>query len=354
MMIGPNAFPLSFSRCELTILSQGASVVLSHSISCFFSVFADPAQALCSSHLPTKILQVLYFGTLIILAQPIAFRACVNNHAVNVYAAIAASCAFTYASLWQMMRSEPILWLLNFLFHSEKRVQLMQVWSLCIFTCIAFAALFANFSSATANTVIRKFYHVAIILVFSSGVKHDLNLLHFTSSAALLLLVLLEMIRLTRLPPFGAAIESAFRQFRDEKDSGPLTLTHIYLLIGFALPLWLLPELHSELLIASGLITIGFGDTFASLVGYTLGRHRWPNSKKTYEGTAGAILAQILGGLMFAYYVELPFNTLLIIKLIAISITVALIEASTRQIDNLILPLYFHLFWLLLERVAEL
>ena len=29
--------------------------------------------------------------------------------------------------------------------------------------------------------------------------------------------------------------------FLDEKDSGPLILTHVYLLLGFAVPLWIYP-----------------------------------------------------------------------------------------------------------------
>ena len=33
----------------------------------------------------------------------------------------------------------------------------------------------------------------------------------------------------------------ALRMFLDDKDSGPLILTHVYLLLGFAVPLWIYP-----------------------------------------------------------------------------------------------------------------
>ena len=350
---GHQTFPRSFSRCELTILSQGICAVVVHSVMCFFSTLVDsPHQSLCSSHLPTRIIQLLYFGSIVILAQPLLLCKYISNLNLNVYSAIVSGACFTYASLWQMMRSEPIIWLLNFLFHSEKSVHLMRIWSICILVCVVFAALFTKLSGVKANTILRKFYHLVIVLVFITGAKYDLNLLYFASNSALIILLLLEMVRLTRLPPLGNLIEKAFKQFRDEKDSGPLTLTHLYLLIGFSLPIWIVPELHNHTLIASGLITIGFGDTFASLIGYTFGKHRWPDSKKTYEGTIGALVAQIIGGMVFLTYVGLAWNLLLVLKLILISTTVSLVEAWTRQIDNLILPLYFHLIWLLLDLLS--
>ena len=50
-----------------------------------------------------------------------------------------------------------------------------------------------------------------------------------------------QYIRLYRIGPFGETIHSALEVFLDEKDSGPLILTHLYLLLGFAVPLWLYP-----------------------------------------------------------------------------------------------------------------
>lgn len=257
----------------------------------------------------------------------------------------------TYASLYGTIKSEPIVWLFEFLFRSDKSIYLMKVWSGCLVACCSFAYLFAKYSKTSANTVIRKVYHVAIVIIFLTGAKYDLNLLYFTSCAALLIFVLLENVRINRLPPLGALIDQVFRQFIDEKDAGLLTLTHIYLLVGFSLPIWIVSELQADLVFASGLITIGIGDTMASFVGYLFGRHRWRNSMKTYEGTTAAIVSQILGGLLFLYCLNLKINSLVVYKLIFISTVVGLIEAKTIQIDNLILPLYFHLIMLALDFV---
>ena len=48
--------------------------------------------------------------------------------------------------------------------------------------------------------------------------------------------------RLLRVQPFGEAIHSAFQVFLDAKDAGSLVLTHIYLLLGCSIPLWLYPK----------------------------------------------------------------------------------------------------------------
>lgn len=200
------------------------------------------------------------------------------------YACLLIGCLVTYASLFGTIKSEPIIWLFEFLFSSDKSIYLMKIWSACLVSCVCFAYLFAKYSKSNANTVIRKFYHVAIVIIFITGAKYDLNLLYFTSSAALIIFLLLENIRINRLPPIGHAIDQVFKQFIDEKDSGILTLTHIYLLVGFSLPIWIVPKLKSDLIFASGLITIGIGDTMASFVGYLFGKHRWKNSMKTYEG----------------------------------------------------------------------
>lgn len=38
--------------------------------------------------------------------------------------------------------------------------------------------------------------------------------------------------------PIGAVCDSFFTSFTDYRDSGPLIMSHIYLLVGCALPIW--------------------------------------------------------------------------------------------------------------------
>lgn len=160
---------------------------------------------------------------------------------------------------------------------------------------------------------------------------------------------------MSNIYPIAGLIEECFKTFRDEKDTGPLTLTHIYLLVGISIPIWIHPtEELSSLAPFSGIISIGFGDTAASLVGNLIGRHKWSKSKKTLEGSVGAIIAQIASSIWFLCYFNScnELSCQIIIQIIIISVIVAVIEAKTSQIDNLILPLYhyllvsvFKLFW---------
>lgn len=55
-----------------------------------------------------------------------------------------------------------------------------------------------------------------------------------------------QYIRLYRIGPFGDSIHSALQVFLDDKDSGSLILTHVYLLLGLAVPLWLFPVDYSR------------------------------------------------------------------------------------------------------------
>lgn len=164
-----------------------------------------------------------------------------------------------------------------------------------------------------------------------------------------ILVLFKQVVRYSRLSPLARAMESCFHSFRDEKDSGFLTLTHIYLLIGCASPLWLLPiDRVNSLSALSGIISIGFGDTAASVVGSKFGRHKFRGSKKTYEGALAAVIAQTIASIGLWQHLN-PGATLSgaeIVALLVISSAVALIEATTNQVDNLILPLYHNIMLL--------
>lgn len=84
----------------------------------------------------------------------------------------------------------------------------------------------------------------------------------------------------------GNAINNQVRGFRDHQDSGRLLLTPIYLLVGCALPIWLTDiEENSDFVqvqsaaCLSGVISIGIGDTFASIGGTYYGRTYWRGDK---------------------------------------------------------------------------
>ena len=320
-------------------------------------------------------LKLLFLGTAVIVFSSLY----VSRSRTKVWGVLVGGVTFIYFGLFDIT-GEPLSWLLRYMTNSETKVsgdkrmdllilimidlklKLLGAWSVVLAGAVVFATLWTAFAKKKASTIVRKVFHIAIVIVFITGMS-DLHFLSFCSSCTLITFVMIEvrikqfpwlklpinfflqLIRVCKLGPMSNAIEKCFKTFRDEKDRGFLTLTHIYLLIGCALPLWLYPsESRSALSVFSGLISVGIGDTAASIVGYLIGRHKWNNSNKSYEGTIAAISCQILVTIwLWSHLYSSPLNSLQILSIIAVSIVTAIIEAKTNQVDNLILPLYHNI-----------
>lgn len=122
----------------------------------------------------------------------------------------------------------------------------------------------------------------------------------------------------------------------------------------------------------SGVLSIGIGDSCASYVGLHYGKHKWANQERTIEGTAACILSQISTLLLLAvfgkvqYFVRFVYLTKIyvvicflcdfagwidmdwvLVKYICAVTAVSMVEARTEQIDNLALPflMYLCLLW---------
>src|SRR5579871_5755499 len=96
--------------------------------------------------------------------------------------------------------------------------------------------------------------------------------------------LLSEIIRDYEIPPFGLYLSEFFCIFTDERDTrGPLVVSHIFLLIGCALPVWM--SLYGSnfgtnaLPIEgfSGVLCLGCGDAMVNQYLYSLiiGKHNW-------------------------------------------------------------------------------
>jgi len=169
-----------------------------------------------------------------------------------------------------------------------------------------------------------------------------------------------------KIPPLGEILQQGFIAFVDEKDP-LLSLTPIYLLCGLSLPLWMPTNNLTLMVLLSGVLTVGIGDTAASFVGNRWGAHKWPDTEKTIEGTIACIFCQVCiiftltccGRFRFLYLPNSFFhktvlfifnyvlpglmdNYRLLLRSILSAVSISLIEARTNQVDNLALPLLMY------------
>ncbi|KAI9258759.1 hypothetical protein BDA99DRAFT_100816 [Phascolomyces articulosus] len=260
-----------------------------------------------------------------------------------------------------IMHQDPFFWTLSFVFLSPQRLFLCVYWALTVVTTVIVWVLVLDFSVSdgpveakvltSALNKKRKLFHALAVIMFTPGVLFELPFLQLAFGVALGVFIYLEYLRYFAIWPYGKSIHMFLSEFIDSRDLGPVILSHIYLLLGCAGPVWLG---GSNLLASlSGIVALGFGDAAASLVGKRLGRHRWPGTKKTVEGTMAFVVAVYVSSLLIMYasaligissashYVTLvgrgEWGSFFITSLLT-----GLLEAFSSQNDNIMIPLYIY------------
>ncbi|XP_022201193.2 dolichol kinase [Nilaparvata lugens] len=261
-----------------------------------------------------------------------------------------------------LLGQSAVIWIIYQLTQDLFTVKLVLYWLLCcvIAVLVVIVQVSAGYKS---STITRKTFHVLALAVFLPGFIYRPCLLYLASGVLFALFVVLEIVRMLNLPVIGGYLEAGFAAFADSKDEGPLALTPIYLLIGFAGPLWLHPSLllpptlNSDdsgisstysgvspghlLPLLAGLLSVGVGDTAASVCGTWFGRHYWDGSKKTKEGSAACFISQLFALLVLIHFGFVPRTNLL--EPISSIVVTSLVEAYTTQVDNLVLPLLMYI-----------
>lgn len=199
-----------------------------------------------------------------------------------------------------------------------------------------------------------------------------LQCLAYAVGASLLLLA--ESVRLGAGKGAGATLDRFAAPLRDARDSGPLLLTPLYLLVGCALPAWAAwvaglfeprqvgvsaseaafaaRALAGGVLGTVGVLVLGVGDAVAAAAGRAMGSVRWPGGRKTVEGSLCGIVATAAAGAvcMAAHRALLPslgdeVGAGGLGHGVGMGVGVGLVgafavEAATDQIDNLVMPMY--------------
>lgn len=174
-----------------------------------------------------------------------------------------------------------------------------------------------------SQIIVRKLFHFMILALFLPAGNTDFTV--FASLLAVKLLIICEILRGVNSLKF---VTQFYARFIDQRDLATFARTHLYLLLGNFMPLALGNKDPSFKHL--GMLSLGVGDSVASIVGSKYGKSKWPGSKKTLEGSVTSLLNQLaaagaLGMLNWQTAVALSVGTVY--------------EAYTGQIDNLTLPL---------------
>ncbi|KAL9948888.1 hypothetical protein ACHAQF_002933 [Verticillium nonalfalfae] len=167
----------------------------------------------------------------------------------------------------------------------------------------------------------RKVFHFMMVAMILPTTYVDPVFVGLALSFALAIFLVVDLLRASQLPPLSRPIASFLTPYVDGRDNkGPVVISHIFLLIGCAIPLWLalatLPRSSSakleddplagwevptrEVSMVAGVICVGLGDAAASLIGRRYGHKKWIwGGGKSLEGSV-AFAAAVFVGLMSA------------------------------------------------------
>eukprot|EP01137_Pigoraptor_chileana_P035913 Opistho-2@30664 len=255
--------------------------------------------------------------------------------------------------LGSMLGMDPFVWTAEFVVFHPTRLMLSGYWAMFVVLFIVALQLpsFAAHVARTRNIIVRKYFHALAVLMFVPGYILDPDFTRLAMGVALAGFVFVEFLRSARVPPFGISLNSFLSQYADARDAGPFILTHTYLLLGCAIPMWMEGVVgeSSSLLPSAGLagvLTLGVGDALASVVGTAYGRTRWRGTSKSIEGSLASLVGQLLVAVVVcsahpACGIGLRERG----PLRAVGEGFALLcgcvlEAVTDQIDNIVLPVY--------------
>ncbi|KAI2623380.1 hypothetical protein GGR54DRAFT_51213 [Hypoxylon sp. NC1633] len=158
----------------------------------------------------------------------------------------------------------------------------------------------------------RKVFHFMMVAMFLPATYIDPAFAALALSVVLALFLLLDLLRASQLPPLSKPLASFLEPYVDGRDlRGPVVISHIFLLVGCAIPLWLslgsLPRTGigylegwevptREVSMVSGVVCVGLGDAAASLIGRRYGRRKWLwGGGKSLEGSVAFAFAVFIG-----------------------------------------------------------
>ncbi|KAM0174658.1 hypothetical protein ACHAPF_006026 [Botrytis cinerea] len=218
---------------------------------------------------------------------------------------------------------------------ANTRLILLGYWLLII---IAGLAIVFRLSKIYEVDTRRKVFHFMMVFILLPSTFVDPNYCALAMALVLGVFLLLDLLRASQLPPISRALAKFLMPYVDGRDlKGPVVVSHIFLGVGCAVPLWLslgslpsyssssmelldsvsgseiasskflssssfeggaegeamdpwkgweIPQRQREIAMVAGVICVGLGDAAASLVGRRCGKRKWYwGGGKSLEGS---------------------------------------------------------------------
>jgi dolichol kinase len=196
----------------------------------------------------------------------------------------------------------PVGWLVEFLVEKPARGYLILYWALCLVVCVPAFAVLSN-ALALPQIIARKLFHALVVVMFVPAFFYSPEMLSLSYGVAFAVFCLAECMRAVALPLFGQQIAQFVQPFIDHREGGRVILTHTYLLLGCALPLWLAHSAAASNAFAAnaGVLALGVGDAMGAAVGSTFGKQKI-FGRKTVEGTAAVLISTVIASLALHDY----------------------------------------------------
>lgn len=254
----------------------------------------------------------------------------------------------------EINEKNPVLWLFDYIWESESRLHLLIFWAGSLLGAIPVIFGLAYTNKINLN-LRRKVWHFMLVVCLAyPAFTQQPELTAIALLGSLVIFVVIEMIRCTRITFLGEFLFTELRFFQDDKDlKGPLNLSYIFLLAGVAGPLaygYVLDD-YVNLRSYIGLVTLGLGDSLASIVGKRFGKIKWKGALRTLEGTITFMVVTFASFVVIDYYI-LPedkrvqnWENTFIIAMVA-----AILEGSATLNDNVLIPCMATLTYDLLNR----
>ena len=240
----------------------------------------------------------------------------------------------------------------------ETRVHIISIWVAMSVTIIPIVFYFANYLRLNTR---RKIWHGLMVFALCFTPEILFGQIEFTLISllgTLIVFMIVEGIRYNRLSYIGEFLHKTLSVFQDTKDlQGPLNLSYIYLLAGVTIPIvydYLVNKDTVTIIRYSGLITLGVGDTFASVIGKKFGTFKWKGSNKSVQGTIAFIVSVLLCTYGADYYLTQNNTNYLPIKnwenTFVTILLAGLLEGTCDINDNYLIPIFFPISYELLNK----